>query len=148
LNKNQYNIIQSKYKDDIIKEDFPYSCEYCILDWREGIVMLYSPQKMRNKTFPLFKGNTKGNKKGVGKYDLSFLEPYKTDDKSIFIQSDKVVPSLGTMEQIYAIDHIWLAYVYITKSGILRMCLNSNLFGVYKLIGSREMNINEILLHL
>tara|TARA_R110000772_G_scaffold2410_4_gene8603 strand:- start:71795 stop:72277 length:483 start_codon:yes stop_codon:yes gene_type:complete len=142
LNKNQYRIVKQKFIKTL--DEFPHACEYCILGWKENKSVLYSIQAMRTKTFPLFKQK---NKKKFN-YDLSFLDPYISDDKSIFLQSDKVVPSTDNIDQLYAIDHIWLAYVYTSKGGIKRMCVNKNLFGSFKLIGSRDMNINEILLSL
>ena len=143
VNTNQYVNLQSKYTH-LKNEKPPYPVAYCIIDWEKGIPVIYSAQQMKNKTFTLYNG---GRKK-IGGYDLSFLEPYKVSDVSFLLQSDKVSPNIGSIEHIYAIDHIWLAYVYKTKSNTLRMCLNKNLFGEHKLIGSRMMNLNEILLSL
>ena len=145
VNVNQYVRLYNKHKEKIIYyKPPPYSSSYCILDWKKGNVMAFSDTSMKKKTFPLYTGG----RKGIDKYDLSFLNPYKTDDKSIFLQSDKVKPNAERIDQLYAIDHIWLAYVYRTKPGTVRMCLNSNIFGEFKDIGSREMNLNEILLSL
>lgn len=144
VNNNQYSNLQSKYKDRFDKSKIPYNIKYCIIDWDEGIPLIHSETQMKTKTFKVHLGN----KKGVGRSDLSFLDPYKTNDRSILFQSDKVSPNVFRIEQIYSIDHIWLAYTYITKQKVLRMCLNKNIFGEFKLIGSREMNLNEILLSL
>lgn len=144
LNKNQYDNIRSKYKDRIKNQEFPYNCAYCILDWEKKEIMIFSPNVMRPKTFNLYNGN----KKGIGKYNLSFLDIYETDDKSLLLQSDKVSPNIMSMDHVYAIDNIWLAYIYRTKSNKKRMCINNNIFGTYKLIGSRNMILNEILLNL
>jgi len=145
VNVNQYERLCSKFKDKFkYSKPPPYNTAYCILDWKEGKTLIFSDVAMKNKTFKLYTGG----KKKIHKYDLSFLDPYKTDDRSVFLQCDKVSPNTDSIDQMYAIDHIWLAYIYRTKPGTLRMCLNKNIFGEFKLIGSREMNLNEILLSL
>lgn len=140
----QYLYLQHKYKDRFAPTNIPHSTMYCIIDWNEGKSLIYSNRPVKEKTFPLYMGD----KNGIGKFDLSFLEPYETRDESILLQSDKITPEINIIKHLYSIGNIWLAYVYITKKGYLRMCVNRNIFGEYKLIDGREMNLREILLSL
>lgn len=141
LTINQY-FQSSKYVPKELRKDLPklpYPCNFCIFDWKEKKAIISSKEEMLKKTFPVHQPN---------KVDYSFLEPYETDDHSYFLQIDKVNPSMSRLLKMYVIDHIWLAYIYKSKSGIHRMCINKNLFGTQKLIGSRDMNLHEILVDL
>lgn len=140
--KFRYLIINTGTNYHSLKRNFKelpkpgYRDESCIFDWDEGEVLLFSKESMRKKTFPIKESD-----------DLSFLDKYRTDDMSFFHQVDKVSPNMGTdgVESIYALDNIWLAYTYHTKSNLLRMCINSNLFGTFQTLKSREFNIEKLL---
>lgn len=130
-----------KLKGDKIDINKPYSFSNFLFDWESGNVLFYTKAPMLKKTFDFLE-----NKKI--KVDFSFLEPYKTLDKNILYQCDKVKPNINELIDIYAIDHIWLAFTYRTKTKNLRMCINSNLFGRIKDIGNRNFNLDTILLSL
>lgn len=130
----QLEEVMKMEKIDYIKKN-RWSDSWCILDCKEKNPVLFSKENIKSKTFEI-----------NDKYDLSFLDNYIVD-KSYFYQSDKVSPNLGSngIEKMYGIGHIWLGYTYYSKSGKKRMCINTNLFGNYKTINSREQILENLI---
>jgi hypothetical protein len=134
----RYLVLNCNTHYEVIKKDFknipkpPYGAFNFIFDYKKGEILMFINEKI-NKSFEV-----------KPKYDISFLNPYKVDD-SYFYQIDKISPNMKNIEQMYGIDHVWVACVYISTGGKKRMIINENVFGKFKILNTRDFIIENML---
>jgi hypothetical protein len=116
---------------------------YCIFDYDKGMPLIQIDGEF-NSPYKKSKNDIWGKSfKISNKQDVSFLDPYKVDN-SYFYQIDKIKPQINKIEQMYGIEHIWLACIYTTGT-TRRMIINQQLFGTYQIVGTREFNLVKLL---
>lgn len=145
---NEYKILEFKYRFLIIKNmnhlhklNVLYNTKYEFRGFDNVCIYDYD----QRKPLIFFNGNISKTLLVKKERDLSFLEPYITKDINILYNADKIKANIKKLKKIYAIEGVWIAYTYLTNSEKLRICINTNIFGNFKSIGSRDFNIVKLL---
>lgn len=113
------------------------------ISWQDSLVCLdYDNAEI------LFSANGQPSQGITIDNDLSldpFFHRYRTDDKKLLLACDKISPRVSKLKEIYAIDNVWLAFIYLTKGGNQRLVVNKNLFGTQTTMKSRDFKLTKIL---
>lgn len=113
------------------------------ISWKDSLICLdYDNAEI------LFSANGQPSKGITIDNDLSldtYFHKYRTTDEKILLGCDKFKPSISRLNEIYAIDGVWLAFIYLTKGNNQRLVVNKNLFGTQTSMKSRDFKLTKIL---